>query len=205
MADRPADQTSMTIPAERSGRRGRSRAVPRGYLPFPQFYGWPTRMVSRMSSRLRADESIAGREAFVAFLTRFTEDYCQRGEEWENPTLEQFLKALAAWVADAAPSRYERYQGETLPPVATGRTSLGKTQFTKIPDKTQGKKKQPLTIKPPTSEDSWAGGLSLWTPIGGQAAGVSDPSMRKSRDRTIRRRRSRRPGGTGRRCPGPRP
>ncbi|WP_455754984.1 DUF7660 family protein [Streptomyces mirabilis] len=158
-----------------------------------------------MSSRLRADESIAGREAFVACLTRFTEDYCQHGEEWENLTLEQFLEALAASVADAGPSWYVRYQGETLPPGATGRTSLGKAQLTKIPDKTQGKKKQPPTIKPPTGADPRAGGLSLRTSIGGQAAGVSDPAMRKSRDRTIRRRRSDRPGGTGRRCPGPRP
>ncbi|MGW4982393.1 DUF7660 family protein [Streptomyces mirabilis] len=49
-------------------------------------------MVSRMSSPLRADESIASQEAFVAFLTRLTEDYRQRGEEWENPTLEQFQR-----------------------------------------------------------------------------------------------------------------
>jgi hypothetical protein len=89
--------------------------------------------------------------------------------------------------------------------VATGRNSLGKAQLTKIPGKTQGKKQQPLTIKPPTGADPRAGGLSLWTSIGGQAAGVSDPAMRKSRDLTIRRRRSGRPGGTGRRCPGPRP
>ncbi|MEU2742205.1 hypothetical protein ABZ656_44670 [Streptomyces sp. NPDC007095] len=61
-----------------------------------------------------------------------------------------------------------------------------KTQTADIPGKTQGKKKQPLTIKPPTSEDPRVGGLSLWTPIGGQAAGIGDPAMRKSRDPTIR-------------------
>ncbi|WP_456340329.1 DUF7660 family protein [Streptomyces europaeiscabiei] len=33
-----------------------------------------------------------------------------------DPHSEQFLEALAAWVADAGPSWYERYQGWTSPP-----------------------------------------------------------------------------------------
>ncbi|MFE2518243.1 hypothetical protein [Streptomyces mirabilis] len=57
---------------------------------------------------------------------------------------------------------------------------LQKTQLTKIPDKTRGKKKQPELIKPPASEDARVGGLSLWAPIGGQAAGIGDPAIRKS-------------------------
>jgi len=61
-------------------------------------------------------------------------------------------------------------------------------QVTKIPDKTRDKKEQRLMIKPPTREDPRVGGLSPWTPIGGQAAGIGDPAIRKSRDPTIRRR-----------------
>lgn len=59
----------------------------------------------------------------------------------------------------------------------------------KIPDETQGKKNQSLTIKPPTSEDPQVRGLSRWTAIDGQAARISDPAMRKSRDLAIRRKR----------------
>ncbi|MFE2964939.1 hypothetical protein ACFXKC_14950 [Streptomyces sp. NPDC059340] len=63
---------------------------------------------------------------------------------------------------------------------ATAPPGPAKTQLIEIPGKTRGKKKQPLTIKPPAGEEPRAGGLSLWTPIGGQAAGIGDPAIRKS-------------------------
>ncbi len=111
-------------PAESSGRSGRSRAVPRGYLPFPQVCGWSTRMVSRMSSPLRADESIAGQEALVAFLTMLTEDYRQRGKERETLTRSSFSKRwLRGWPTLGRPGTSDTRAGPRRP-VATGRASL---------------------------------------------------------------------------------
>ncbi|MEV6762572.1 hypothetical protein AB0N16_18445 [Streptomyces sp. NPDC051105] len=62
-------------------------------------------------------------------------------------------------------------------------------QLDNIPDRTRDKKEQLQMVKPPTREDLRVGGLSPWTLIGGQAAGIGDPAMRKSRDPAIRRRR----------------
>ncbi|MGW3242776.1 DUF7660 family protein [Streptomyces sp. NPDC001070] len=40
---------------------------------------------------LRPDEQIPDREAFITFLRELHDDFIQRGDEWENPTLDRFL------------------------------------------------------------------------------------------------------------------
>jgi len=43
------------------------------------------------------------REEFVAFVLALRKDLIQNSDkdEWENPTLERFLEALAAWTTDS--------------------------------------------------------------------------------------------------------
>ncbi|MCD0483433.1 hypothetical protein LO771_13735 [Streptacidiphilus sp. ASG 303] len=60
---------------------------------------------------LRPDEEISDREAFVAFLRELHDDFIRRGDEWENPTLDRFLEALAAWVK-ASPGWYGNFHQE---------------------------------------------------------------------------------------------
>lgn len=77
-------------------------------------------MLRRAASRahpmpLTPKPTIPSPEAFAAFLAQLTQECHQRGEEWENRTLAQFLEALTAWVEDTGPGWYERHQGEALP------------------------------------------------------------------------------------------
>ncbi|MFE4955397.1 hypothetical protein ACFRCW_15080 [Streptomyces sp. NPDC056653] len=64
---------------------------------------------------LAPKHTIPSQEAFAACLAQLTQKCRQRGEEWENPTLAQFLEALTAWVEDTGPGWYERHPGEALP------------------------------------------------------------------------------------------
>jgi len=41
---------------------------------------------------------ITTKEDFVEFLSDLRNDLLNRPDEWENPTLERFLDAMAAWV-----------------------------------------------------------------------------------------------------------
>ncbi|MFE4959485.1 hypothetical protein ACFRCW_37240 [Streptomyces sp. NPDC056653] len=54
-----------------------------------------------MDPLLSAEDHIPNREALAAFLARLREDHAQHGTEWENQTLDRFLEALGAWIADA--------------------------------------------------------------------------------------------------------
>ncbi|MDW8807586.1 hypothetical protein P1P68_23040 [Streptomyces scabiei] len=50
----------------------------------------------------------------MAFIAHLHDDFAERGEQWENPTLDSFLEALAAWIA-ASPNLYANLQQE-MPP-----------------------------------------------------------------------------------------
>lgn len=57
---------------------------------------------------------LRSREGLVAFLLDLHRDFRERGDEWENNNLDDFLEALAAWVHDS-PGAY-RNVGEQIPP-----------------------------------------------------------------------------------------
>ncbi|MFC9744586.1 DUF7660 family protein [Streptomyces niveus] len=67
-----------------------------------------------MDALLSAEDHIPNREAMAAFLVRLREDHERHGVEWENQTLDGFLEALGAWIADAQGS-YANLEQE-LPP-----------------------------------------------------------------------------------------
>ncbi|MDQ1046839.1 hypothetical protein [Streptomyces sp. V4I2] len=50
----------------------------------------------------------------MAFIAHLRDDFAERGEQWENPTLDRFLDALAAWIDDS-PGWYKNFQRE-MPP-----------------------------------------------------------------------------------------
>ncbi|MFD7961227.1 hypothetical protein ACFV5J_10540 [Streptomyces zaomyceticus] len=54
------------------------------------------------------------RESLAVMIHGLCDDFKQRGEEWENRTVEDYLEALAAWIADS-PGSY-RHLGEEMPP-----------------------------------------------------------------------------------------
>lgn len=60
---------------------------------------------------LRTEDQVPDREAFVTFVRELHQDFIQRGEEWENPTLDHFLEALAAW-AESSPGWYRNFHQE---------------------------------------------------------------------------------------------
>lgn len=43
--------------------------------------------------------SLRSKEEFAAFVAQLREDLLKKPEEWENPTLDRFLEAMAAWVS----------------------------------------------------------------------------------------------------------
>ncbi|MER6571052.1 hypothetical protein ABT288_33945 [Streptomyces sp. NPDC001093] len=62
---------------------------------------------------LSPDEELRDRDELVAFLRDLHRDFQQRGHEWENPTLDRFLEALAAWVEGS--ENWYRNFGKELP------------------------------------------------------------------------------------------
>ncbi|MGW1090100.1 DUF7660 family protein [Streptomyces sp. NPDC002596] len=67
-----------------------------------------------MDPLLSAEDHIPNREALAALLARLREDHAQHGAEWENQTLDRFLEALGAWIADTQGSY--TYLKQDLPP-----------------------------------------------------------------------------------------
>ncbi|MFF4353818.1 hypothetical protein [Streptomyces sp. NPDC001530] len=63
---------------------------------------------------LSPDDELRGPDDLVAFLRDLHLDFQQRGHEWENPTLDRFLEALAAWVGSS--ENWYRNFGKELPP-----------------------------------------------------------------------------------------
>ena len=45
-------------------------------------------------------EAVRSREDLAAFAVALREDLAARPDDWENPTLERFLEAFAAWCID---------------------------------------------------------------------------------------------------------
>lgn len=43
-------------------------------------------------------DAVDSREALAAHILGLRADLLERGHEWENPTLERYLEALAAWI-----------------------------------------------------------------------------------------------------------
>lgn len=62
---------------------------------------------------LTPDDEIQTRDELVAFVRDLHQDYLRRGQDWENHTLDRFLEALAAWIADS--DGWYRNFGKELP------------------------------------------------------------------------------------------
>ncbi|MFB7334072.1 hypothetical protein ACFC00_20875 [Streptomyces adustus] len=50
---------------------------------------------------LTPDDEVQTRDELVAFVRELHQDYLRQGHDWENRTLDSFLEALAAWIADS--------------------------------------------------------------------------------------------------------
>jgi hypothetical protein len=56
---------------------------------------------------------VTSRVDLAAFVLALRDDFVQRGSEWENPTLDRYLEALAAWI-ESSPGWYQAH-GQSLP------------------------------------------------------------------------------------------
>ncbi|MDH6123626.1 DNA-binding transcriptional LysR family regulator [Kitasatospora sp. GP82] len=66
-----------------------------------------------LASRPMPEDEVRSREDFAAFIREFHAEYLERGDDWENATLDRFLDALAGWVEDS-PGWYRNF-GRDLP------------------------------------------------------------------------------------------
>lgn len=62
----------------------------------------------------RPEDEVTSREELVDFIAQLRDDFVERGEQWENATLDRFLDALAAWI-EASPGWYRNFDQE-MPP-----------------------------------------------------------------------------------------
>lgn len=62
---------------------------------------------------LSPNDELRNRDDLVTFLRDLHRDFQQRGHEWENPTLDRFLEALAAWAASS--ETWYQNTGKDLP------------------------------------------------------------------------------------------
>lgn len=62
----------------------------------------------------RPEDEVTSREELVAFIAQLRDDFVERGEQWENASLDRFLDALSAWI-DASPNWYRNFDQE-MPP-----------------------------------------------------------------------------------------
>ncbi|WP_340377820.1 hypothetical protein U5640_24025 [Streptomyces sp. SS7] len=60
------------------------------------------------------EDEVTSREELVAFIAQLRDDFVERGDQWENATLDRFLDALTAWI-DASPGWYRNFDQE-MPP-----------------------------------------------------------------------------------------
>ena len=58
-------------------------------------------------------ENVNSKSDFVRFVEELRADLLEKPDAWENPTLERFLEAMAAWVA--ASDNYYRNTGRPFP------------------------------------------------------------------------------------------
>ncbi|MFC3994963.1 hypothetical protein ACFOVU_03500 [Nocardiopsis sediminis] len=65
------------------------------------------------SSPASGASDVTGREELAAFIARLGAEFRERGEEWENTTLDRYLDSLAAWLR-SAPGWYAN-TGRELP------------------------------------------------------------------------------------------
>jgi len=63
---------------------------------------------------VESTESVQTRQDLAAFALELREDLIQNEARWENPTLERFLEAFAAWCTDMP--GYFSNRGEQEPP-----------------------------------------------------------------------------------------
>ncbi len=50
-------------------------------------------------------------QASAAFVRTLRDEFIQRGDQWENPTIDRFLDALAGWIEDS-PGWYRNHHLE---------------------------------------------------------------------------------------------
>jgi hypothetical protein len=58
-------------------------------------------------------ENVNSKSDFAQFVEELRADLAKNPDEWENPTLDRFLEALAAWVA--ASDNFSRNTARPLP------------------------------------------------------------------------------------------
>jgi hypothetical protein len=58
-------------------------------------------------------DQVQTRHDLVGFIQTLHRDLATNGSEWENPTLDRFLEALAAWTEDM--DGYFRNRGQKVP------------------------------------------------------------------------------------------
>lgn len=64
-------------------------------------------------------DRIESRQDLIVFIEALRENLLRNADDWENPTLERFLAALAAWTTDM--DGYFRNRGEQIPSQPTWR------------------------------------------------------------------------------------
>ena len=62
---------------------------------------------------MNTTDQIHSREEFVAFVRDLSKDFRDNNATWDNDTVELYLDALAAWVADM--DGYYKNTGESAP------------------------------------------------------------------------------------------
>lgn len=58
--------------------------------------------------------AVDSKEALAAHILSLRADLLERGDEWENPTLERYLEALAAWIRSS--DGWYRNFNQEMPP-----------------------------------------------------------------------------------------
>ncbi len=58
-------------------------------------------------------DGVGSKQEFVAFIREMNDDLRRCPDQWENPTLDRYLEAMAAWVEDM--DGYYLNRGEAVP------------------------------------------------------------------------------------------
>ncbi|WP_406401113.1 hypothetical protein OH805_18910 [Streptomyces sp. NBC_00879] len=68
----------------------------------------------QLSAHNGPSDGVDSREALAAHIRNLRADLIEHGDDWENPTLESYLEALAAWINDS-PGWYKNFD-QKMPP-----------------------------------------------------------------------------------------
>lgn len=51
-------------------------------------------------------EEISDKKAFLVFLSELNNNFLTNSEEWENRTIDEYLKAMQSWIEDYSSSEF---------------------------------------------------------------------------------------------------